>query len=108
MLNRPYNKDQWSLHKHEILPVHTLDGHSDQVILDSLTSRNNEHLLVLNYYLVNGIVTDSLVHTKLAILFGVLKLKYDTKVICLAIKSDSNVEASKAALIDFYKALKIY
>ena len=107
MINSPYNKNHWSIYKHETMNVHNSEGRLDKLTLDRLSSKNKEYLDVLTYYLVNGTVTDNLVKTKLAILFGVLRFKYDTQVVCMAIKSDSETENSKFALIDFYKQLKI-
>ena len=107
MINSPYNKNHWSIYKHETMNVHNSEGRLDKLTLDRLSSKNKEYLDVLTYYLVNGTVTDNLVKTKLTILFGVLRFKYDTQVVCMAIKSDSETGNSKPALIDFYKHLKI-
>lgn len=108
MENKPYDHNNWSQYAREAIRVRNPEGHLDKVLLDRLTSKSNEHLEVLTYYLINGHVADTLIKAKLLTLLGFLKLKYDIKVVCLAIKSDSENTGSQAALIDLYKNLTIY
>lgn len=108
MLNRPYNPKVWSLIRRENLHVRNSKGGIENLRLFYLTSKNKEHLTVLNYYIVNGRAVDKIIDAKLAALFGMLKLKYDIKVVCLAITPNPGNGTGKAELLQFYKDLEIH
>ena len=63
---------------------------------------------VLSFYIVNGKIAATLVQAKLATLFGMLQLKYDIKVVCLAYQDDTELDKGDKTLIQFYKALQMH
>ena len=108
MTNRPYNNKDWSVYKHELVNIKNPDGQSIQVTVDRLATKNNEHLDVLSYFLVNGKPLDGLVSMKIASLMGILRLQYDIKIVCVAITPDSvTTQKPIDALIEFASNLKI-
>ena len=108
MSNKPYNHDYWSPYAHKEIHVVNPAGYTDKLLLDRLISKNNEYLDVLTYFLVNGNIADNIISAKLATLLGFINFKYDVKVVCLAIKSESKNQANEDSLLDFYKNLKIH
>ena len=107
MTHTPYNQNVWSLYKQEQIQVITPEGKLQNLLLDRLSSKNNEYMTVLTYYLVNGKITDNLTKAKFSTFLGLMMLRYDIKVVCLAMKSDSKAGDGDTVLIDFYKSLKM-
>ena len=108
MDNTPYNPDKWVVQRHEILTVSRDDGKKNNIRLDRLISKSNQHMDVLSFYIVNGKIAATLVQAKLATLFGMLQLKYDIKVVCLAYQDDTELDKGDKTLIQFYKALQMH
>jgi len=107
MLNTPYNSKVWTPKGQQELKVSNKQGGMDNLRLVHLHNKNNQRLTVLNYFIVNGKVMSKLADAKLATLFGLLRLSYDIKVVCLAIAPMSGVDDGKTALLQFYKDLVI-
>ena len=108
MLNLPYNPKVWTLQRQTNLNVSTTQGNSAKLRLDYLSTKKNEPLTVLTYYIVNGKIVNNLVTAKLATLFGMLRLNFDIKVVCLATNPEPGSDGGKSVLLQFFNKLDIH
>lgn len=101
MDNTSYNADNWLVKKNEILSIG-----STNVRFEQLVSKSGRSMDVFSYFIVNGKHVVNLREAKLATLFGMLRLNYDIKVVCLAVPATPG-NTGENVLRQFYQALQI-
>lgn len=105
MVNTVYNPKVWNVNQVEKISVVDAKGKHDNVYLNVLDSRSHGKLVVLSFYVINGSLVTSLPQAKIATLLGLLRLKYDTRVVCLATHSNDDPADAILRLKQFYQNL---
>lgn len=109
MINTPYNPEVWVPMRHENIEVSNANGTHRNLQLVYLSSKNNnQYFNVLTYYIIDGKIVSDLVGAKLAVLFGLLKLKYDIQIVNLAITPELGGDGGKSTLVKFFHDFEIH
>ena len=107
MDNHPYNHEVWRVQDTNKIEVPTSRGNNDSLRIYNLISDGFGRLTVLSFYLVNGKIVDSQISAKLAVLLGLMRLNYDIKIVCLAVKPKPDTGSGYDLLVKFYRDLAI-